>query len=225
MLDARERKMARMNSGIPDFLPTRTYNLLIGLCILYGFVLNAVIVWTCGPLLARVNYLALIIGYFICCFIGILVTRSPKPIMSFIGYNLVVIPIGAVVAVILPSYYIADILAAIVATGVVVLLMTALATAFPKFFAKLGGTLFLSLFISLIVQFIAYFLGYSGNLFNWIFVIIFSLYIGYDWHKAQVYPKTVDNAIDSALDLYLDIINLFLRLLQIFSRSRNRRND
>ena len=145
--------------------------------------------------------------------------------MSFIGYNLVVIPIGAVVSVILPAFYIADILAAIVATGTVVLLMTTLSTLYPKFFAKLGGTLFLSLAISLVVELISFFLGYAGNIFNWIFVVIFSLYIGYDWHKSQVYPKTLDNAIDSALDLYLDIINLFLRLLQIFASSRNRRSN
>ena len=30
------------------------------------------------------------------------------------------------------------------------------------------------------------------------------------------------NAIDSALDVYLDIINLFLRILRILARSRSR---
>ena len=34
-----------------------------------------------------------------------------------------------------------------------------------------------------------------------------------DWAKAQEKPKTLDNAVDSAVDLYLDIINLFVRLL------------
>ena len=96
---------------------------------------------------------------------------------------------------------------------------------YPLLFAKLGRVLFLSLLISLIVQFVTLIFGYAGNIFNWIFVVIFSLYIGYDWYKAQVYPKTLDNAIDSAFDLYLDIINLFLRLLQIFASSRNRRTN
>jgi FtsH-binding integral membrane protein len=42
--------------------------------------------------------------------------------------------------------------------------------------------------------------------------------MGFDWYRAQAYPKTVDNAIDSAVDLYLDIINLFIRLLEIFGK-------
>ena len=48
--------------------------------------------------------------------------------------------------------------------------------------------------------------------------MIFSLYIGYDWYRAQAYPKTLDNAVDSAIDLYIDIVNLFLRILALMSR-------
>ncbi|MBQ4111892.1 MAG: Bax inhibitor-1 family protein, partial [Clostridia bacterium] len=62
---------------------------------------------------------------------------------------------------------------------------------------------------------VAYRLGYGGSIFNILFVVIFSLYIGYDWHVAQSYSKTVDNAIDSAIDLYLDLINLFIRILDL----------
>ena len=43
--------------------------------------------------------------------------------------------------------------------------------------------------------------------------IIILGYIGYDWAKAQEKRKTLDNAVDSAVDLYLDVINLFVRLL------------
>ena len=83
------------------------------------------------------------------------------------------------------------------------------------FFSKLGLTLFLSLGIGLLVEIIASLLGYQGDSFNWLFVAIFFLYIGYDWHKAQSYSKIVDNAIDSAIDLYLDLINLFVRILDL----------
>ncbi|KGK42996.1 hypothetical protein LH51_02440, partial [Nitrincola sp. A-D6] len=34
---------------------------------------------------------------------------------------------------------------------------------------------------------------------------------------AQI-PKTLDNAVDSAAALYMDIINLFLRILRILGR-------
>ena len=56
--------------------------------------------------------------------------------------------------------------------------------------------------------------------FDYIFVIIFSLYIGYDWQKSQAYPPTLDNAVDSAADIYVDIVNLFIRLLAILGRNK-----
>lgn len=59
--------------------------------------------------------------------------------------------------------------------------------------------------------------------FSWVGAIIFSLYIGYDCWKSQKYVKTVDNAIDSAIDVYLDIINLFLEILTIMINFKNRR--
>lgn len=42
--------------------------------------------------------------------------------------------------------------------------------------------------------------------------------MSYDWAKAQNNRKTLDNAVDSAVSLYLDIINLFLRLLNRSSK-------
>ena len=56
---------------------------------------------------------------------------------------------------------------------------------------------------------------------SWIAAGLFSLYLGYDMYRSQQFPKTVRNAIRSSLDIYLDLANLFLRLLQILGK----RND
>jgi FtsH-binding integral membrane protein len=62
------------------------------------------------------------------------------------------------------------------------------------------------------------------TLVTWIGAAIFALYIGYDYWRAQQFPKTLDNAIDCSLDIYLDIINLFIRILRILgSRGGSRR--
>lgn len=221
MFSTKERKLERLRSGLNDTLSVQMYNAIIGLCILYGFIINAIIVGTCETLFASMNPIVFIVLYFISTIIGVFVTRSNNPVTSFIGYNFIVAPIGALLAICLPAYYIGDIMAAIVVTGIVVAIMTSLATMFPKFFAKLGVSLFVALLIGLITELIALLFGYAGGIFNWFFVILFSLYIGYDWHKSQMYPKTLDNAIDSAVDIYLDIINLFIRLLNLFSKSRD----
>lgn len=56
---------------------------------------------------------------------------------------------------------------------------------------------------------------------DWIVAVIFCGYIGYDWEKANRMPKPVDNAVDGAAAIYMDIINLFMRILRIFGRSKD----
>jgi len=221
MRSMEERKLARLSAAPGHQISAGMYNFLIGICLLYGFVMNAVIVSTCGSLFLTMKPGVLLVGYVISAFAGILLSLSAKPVVSFIGYNLVVIPIGAVLCVSLPAYGQGAILSAIIITGAVTLLMLAASTAYPNLFVRMGRTLFIVLIFGIIAEIIAFLLGYGGDLFHWAFVILFSLYIGYDWCKSQQYPKTVDNAVDSALDLYLDIINLFLRLLRILNHSRD----
>jgi len=217
MLNLQERKHERMNSLFGDTMSNRKYNLIIGGCLLYGFILNALIVGAFGNFFMGMNPIVFLIGYIVCCITGVMLTRSNSPAISFLGYNLVVVPIGAVLSVCLPGYNDMDIFMAIIITGIVVLGMTCLSTAYPAAFLKMGRTLFATFIIAFIAEILAVFLfGYVGNMFNILFVGLFSLYIGYDWCKAQMYPKTLDNAIDSACDLYLDIINIFIRLLSIF---------
>lgn len=220
MFNSKERKMERMCSGINDTLSASTYNGIIGGVLFWGFLLNVLIVHFCSDMFMAMNPMTLIIGYFISGLVGIfMAAKSNNPIVSFIGYNLVVVPIGAVLSVALQEYSAVDIKSAFLATAGVTVVMMGMATAKPQFFAGLGRTLFFSLLLGLIAEIVCIFFGIVTPIFNWLFVVIFSLYIGYDWHKAQSYPKTVDNAIDSALDIYLDIINLFIRLLEIFGKS------
>lgn len=52
--------------------------------------------------------------------------------------------------------------------------------------------------------------------------LLFCGYIGYDWAVAQREEKTVDNAVDTCVGLYLDIINIFIRVL---SASGNKKSS
>ncbi|MBR6917533.1 MAG: US12 family protein [Clostridia bacterium] len=220
MTTIKDRKRLRLESGLPDSVSARVYNCIIGALVLYGFAMNALFVdLFSDKLVGMENSWILIIVYLVCVIAGSLITRSSSPVISFLGYNLIVIPIGLLLAVMLPGYPKSDVLSAIIVTGAVVVGMIAFATLKPDFFAKLGRVLFLSLILGAVCEVIAVLLGYGGNLFNWLFVIIFSLYLGYDWHRAQVYPKTIDNAVDSTVDIYLDIINIFIRVLSLLNRN------
>lgn len=223
MFNSRKRKMERLNQITLNSISTKSYNLILGGVLLYGFVMNAIMVLVAQNfmlgLIETISWIGFLIAYIVCAIAGsIIAVRSHNPIWSFVGYNLIAVPIGALLTLCLPSYDPSKILLAIVLTGIVTLAMMMLSVMFPNFFAKLGPTLFFSLLIGLVVEIVAHLLGYKGDIFNYLFVALFSLYIGYDWHKAQAYPKTVDNAIDSAIDLYLDIINLFVRILDLLDR-------
>ena len=221
MFNAKKRKEARMKSE-GAIIADKKYNTIIGGTLLYGFILNAIMVMLTGNFFmefATQHYIAFLIGYFVSAIIGsCMVNFSRNHVVSYIGYNFIVVPFGAVLAICLPGYSIGLILSAILVTAVISAIMMLLGSMFPQFFSKLGLTLFIALVVGIIAEGVATLLGYGGDLFNWLFVVIFSLYMGYDWYKAQAYPKTVDNAIDSAVDLYLDIINLFIRLLEIFGK-------
>ena len=210
----KNRKDSR--TEMEDTISPRTYNAILGGTLLYGFLVNALLVLVARPLVEAIDPVVFLIGYLVSALVGALIAnKSSNPAISFVGYNLIVVPVGLLLAIVLPGYDARQIFLAALLTGVVTLVMMLLTVSFPNFFASLGSTLFWSLLICVAVEFIALLLGYGGDIFNWIFVAIFSLYIGYDWHKAQVYSKTVDNAIDSAVDLYLDIINVFLRILDL----------
>ncbi len=200
-----------------------SYNLVIGLVLLWGFLLNWIIVREIPvEKVLSIDIRIFLIIYFISCFFGVyLFNKSTNPFISFIGYNFVVIPFGFVINLVVSRYNSELVLEAMRITGIVTLLMMILGTMFPRFFQKISSTLTISLFIVIIVELFELFvLGVHHGIIDWIVVIIFCGYIGYDWARANNIPKTYDNAVDSAAAIYMDIINLFLRILRILGRKK-----
>ncbi|MBI4276401.1 hypothetical protein HY629_01025 [Candidatus Uhrbacteria bacterium] len=53
------------------------------------------------------------------------------------------------------------------------------------------------------------------------FVSLFSFHVVHDWQRALLLPRTLDNAVDCALAVYLDAVNVSLtaiRTLRMMSR-------
>lgn len=202
-------------------ISSNVYNLVIGLVLCWGFGVNWLMVKTIpAEAIASVNIWVFIIGYFASCFFGIyLFTKSDVPIVSFIGYNFVVVPFGLIINIVVSQYEPDLVLSAIRVTGLVTGGMMVLGSMFPAFFQKIHGALAVALICVIIVEMVEVFiLKIHHGIIDWIVVLIFCGYIGYDWGRANRIPKTVDNAIDSAAALYMDIINLFLRILRIMGR-------
>ncbi|NQV49869.1 MAG: Bax inhibitor-1 family protein [Candidatus Marinimicrobia bacterium] len=199
------------------------YNLTIGADLLWGFLVNWVLVISIDPaLLININKFVFLALYFGSAFYGIhLFTKSDDPLTSFIGYNFVVVPFGLIVNMVVSQYSTEIVLEAIQITGGVTLLMMLMGSLYPDFFKKISGALTAALIAVLIVEMFQLFvLGIHHNWIDWAVAAIFCGYIGYDWGRANQIPKTLDNAVDSAAALYMDIINLFLRILRILGRRR-----
>lgn len=89
--------------------------------------------------------------------------------------------------------------------------------------------LFFGLIAMLIVSVVGIFIGGVNILLCCLGIIIFACYTAYDTQKIKAAyfayagnPELAKKAsVFSALELYLDFINLFLYILRIFSRSRN----
>lgn len=202
-------------------ISARKYNLIIGAVLLYGFIATLIITKTIGPIAIGIKPFALLIGYIVLVLAGsFIVNGSDKPLISFLGYNLIVLPIGVVLTSVTYSYDPGLIFRAVVVTACVTGIMMIISMIIPSFFLKLGRVLFLSLLLVIIVEILALF--FSWHVFHVtdvIIAVIFCGYIGYDWVVAQRIERTVDNAIDTACNLYVDIVNLFLRILSIMDRS------
>ena len=197
------------------------YNLTIGLTLCWGFFVNWLMIVTIPvESLYAFDLRIFFIGYFLCCMAGsFILNRSETPLVSFFGYNMIVVPFGLVLNLVLSHYDSALVLEAMRVTGEITFVMMLLGSMYPAFFLGIGRALFFSLLITVIVEAVEVFIFHrSHTMMDWVVALIFSAYIGYDWARANAIPKTLDNAVDSAAALYLDIINLFLRILRILSR-------
>ncbi|MGF1836905.1 Bax inhibitor-1 family protein [Photobacterium sanguinicancri] len=202
-------------------ISSRLYNLTIGLVLCWGFGINWLMVSRIPvDSILSVSPWVFLLGYFASCFLGVyLFSKSENPLVSFIGYNFVVLPFGLIINIVVSSYDPDLVIEAIKVTGLVTACMMLLGTLFPSFFARISGALTIALLVVILVELFQIFvLGIHQEWIDWAVVLIFCGYIGYDWGRANQIPKTLDNAVDSAAALYMDIINLFLRIVRIMGR-------
>lgn len=133
------------------------------------------------------NFTAVVIGYFIVAIAGMLISQfSDNPFISFIGYNMVVLPVGVVLSIALAEYNKVSIINALLTTTFVTLIMIIIATIIPNIFLSMGKVLFVCLIGVVVCELIFMLIGFSTpSLWDFVVALIFCGYIGYDWAEAQ----------------------------------------
>ena len=223
----KKARQARLAADYSDaeFMTTRAYNAVIIGVLLWGILINYVLCARVGDVYRFIDPALFLVFYFICAIAGILLSaKSTDSRLSFVGYNLVVIPLGLVISTLVEAYGGVGsevVTGAFLYTGLITLGILGMATAFPQLFSKLGGALLGCLGGLILCELLLLIFRVRQDVTDWIAAGIFCLYIGYDIYRSQQFAKTMDNAVDCALDIYLDIANLFIRILSIMGKRKD----
>jgi FtsH-binding integral membrane protein len=220
--------MSILSSGVwersgSNEMSRNVFYLVLGAILSWGFVLTMLVARSTAAWHPNIMML-LIVGLGLPV-IGIFMSAlSSNPLVSFAGFHLVVGGLSAILGPVLAMYDIKEpglVERAAIMTGIVAAVMGASGFMFPNFYRSIGGALFGALIALVVVSFARIFIpAIQGvGIIDYISAGIFSLYIGYDMWRASDVPATLDNAVDVAVSLYLDILNLFLDLLRIMGSS------
>lgn len=203
------------------------FNAIMGAGLLFGFSINWMIVkYVPNTFFLNWDIRILVSIYVIFCVLGsFLFTEYDNPFISLIGYAIVAFPFGFVLNVAVSKYSSDIVINAIYATCCVTVGMTIVGILFPNFFKNLSQSLTIALSYAVLTEIVQYFaFGIHTNIFDWIVVFLFCGYIGYHWSIIVDKEKTVNNAIDSAAELYVNIVGLLIRFIGLSSStSRNKK--
>lgn len=144
--------------------------------------------------------------------------------LSFLLYSIVT---GLTLSIIFVAFEITSIIYVFIITAFVFLLFALLGYFTKIDLSKYSTLLFMALIGLIITTIVNIFLNNTllDIILNWVGIIIFVGLIAYDIQKIKRYELIIDDqdkaAILGALDLYLDFINIFLRLLSLFGKSKD----
>lgn len=210
----------------PRVISRRSYNALLAGLIVLSFAVMGVCshLTTTADFILFVNRnaLAYLVGTLVGTIGGIIlmnVGRSKESLgLALTGYALFSLTFGFTTSFALSYYSLESITTAFAATAGIMVVFGLAGIAFPRFFAKIQGILVTSLLAIIVVEIVLSLLGISQSITDIAVILIFCGFIGYDVYRSQADAPTVSNAIWYGVELYLDIINVFMRLLQLFGR-------
>lgn len=210
-----------------DEISIQSYNAFLGGIFIYGLLVDACTCVSLGNKIVHYSPVLLLVIYLVCLFLGKKISViSSNPLVTFLGYNLVTAPLGLIIAAILYGGMGSDfrdvIAQTVLITAGIIACVTIISVIIPEWLLDYGMTA-LALVGSMVTTelvILAFGLPQSGP--AWAFAFLLGMRITNHYRKAQTFQKTLSNAVNGALDVYLDIINIFVLIAQIMSLfSRN----
>lgn len=169
-------------------------------------------------------YVFLVIAeLFLVIFLSARVHKMSKT-TALITYILYGVVNGMTLSIIFLAYQLSSIVGIFGASALVFLIFALLGYTTKMDLSKVGNILLIGLLSIIGISLINLFIGSNSLdiIITAVGVLIFVVYIAYDVNKIKKMTDLNDNyAIYMALELYLDFINLFIRLLRLFGKNRN----
>ena len=139
--------------------------------------------------------------------------------LSAIGYTLFSLTFGVTMSLVLQRYDVGTITTAFSVTACLAGVFLVAGVAFPRVFSKMGGILVVGLIGLIAIEFVAtVFFHVHQTLFDYVGIALFCGFIGYDSYLMAADEPTVPNALFYASSIYLDIINVLLRVLRVLGK-------
>lgn len=146
---------------------------------------------------------------------GVGKSKQSVPI-SVIGYVLFSLTFGFTASLALQRYEIGTISYAFGITACLAGMFLIAGVVFPNVFSKLGGVLTIGLIGLIVIELVTVmFLHIDQTVFDYIGIALFCGFLGYDSFIMSADEPTVPNAIFHASNIYLDIVNILLRVLDL----------
>lgn len=206
-------------------LSPRMFNFIVSGLIFLGFCVMGLGTYYTGSMaFARMmatgsGALGFIVGTLVGTVVGIVVmsagAKRQSSAISLVGYAVFAASFGLMSSTALIAYDLPTINTAFAATAAITAVFGVLGVTFPQFFKRVSGVLCGVLFALLVVEIVLAFAGVSQTITDYIVVVVFAGFIGYDTYRATQVEPTLPNAVMAATDLFLDIINVFIRILDI----------
>ncbi|MEI3530619.1 MAG: Bax inhibitor-1/YccA family protein [Bacilli bacterium] len=171
-------------------------------------------------------YIIIIVELLIVIFLSARIQKM-NPLTAMISFVLYSVVTGLTLSIVFVMFEMSSIIYIFLITAFVFLIF-ALLGYFTKIDLSKYSTIFLmGLFGIIIATIVNIFLNNAtfDIILSWIGVVLFVGLVAYDIQKIKRYGEIIDDdnkiAIIGALDLYLDFINIFLRLLNLFGKNKN----
>jgi FtsH-binding integral membrane protein len=149
--------------------------------------------------------------------------KSESPAVSVGGYMMLAASLGLTTGPYVAHYSAASVTRIMTLTCSVVVSLGAVGAIIPDRLGGWGSWLLGGLLVLLAGLVLLPLLSLAGlpiggmlTFWDWLGIALFSGYVVYDVNRALRIPYTMDNSIDSAVQIYLDLVNLFIRLLALF---------